>query len=580
MINPLQTNSRTTRRLLLLAVALLALTANRALAQATLKDAPKAILRLTAYNDKGALVHAGTACYIDANGTVAAAYSLLKGTTRAEVTDAKGKTYALHRILGANATTDLVKFSVSGAKKVTFLSIAETPAQKYAALNLMPYTTDKKAEPARVNVSGVEAYNDYKYYQVSAENDSTTFCCPLLDAEGRLVAFVQPNVEKGATTACAIDARFLNDLSITTTSAFNADLRALAYPKAIPADRSEAVNYLTLTQSADSATYVSAANDFIAAYPDAADGYLYRGQYQARLRHFAAADADFNTALEKARKSADTLSLSEDALHYNLSKLIYNAAINQLDSIPVHPTWTMQRAEQEAYQANTLRPNPLYVLQKAHCQYAQRNYAAAAQNFEAVCANAAFADAPTYFSAARAVELSGGDSLRVIALLDSCVARIPQPISAQNAQYLIERAVHLEQVGQYRRAVQDYNQYEQVIGPKNLNERFYYLRAQAEIQSRMYQQALDDLNSAAATSKTPVAYKVEGAYLLLSVGEYATAIEKAQEILKADADNANCFYIIGIAQGELGQKAQAVQNLNKAKSLGINVSDEVMKRYQ
>ena len=63
------------------------------------------------------------------------------------------------------------------------------------------------------------------------------------------------------------------------------------------------------------------------------------------------------------------------------------------------------------------------------------------------------------------------DSMQVITLLDSCITHLPQPVNARYAQYYLERSRRLIQAA-LRKAVFDYNEYEKIIGPRNLNANF------------------------------------------------------------------------------------------------------------
>lgn len=167
----------------------------------------------------------------------------------------------------------------------------------------------------------------------------------------------------------------------------------------------------------------------------------------------------------------------------------------------------------------------------------------------------------------------------MLALLDSCIAHIPQNSGAQFAQYYLERSQRLLRAQQYREAVKDYNTYEQLVGPRNLNERFYYLRAQAEEKARMYQQALDDYNSAITQSKQPEFYQVEKAAFLLNIGEFEAAAHAAEKVLQVQPQNTDCYKIMGIAHGELKHKAQAQKYLQKAIELGDETAAPFLKKY-
>lgn len=110
-------------------------------------------------------------------------------------------------------------------------------------------------------VDSTEAFNALAYYHISAGNDSHNYGCPLIDQDGSLVGVVQQNVEKNATKACAIDARFINALNITAASAFNSDLAALKIPRAIPEDKQAALNYLFMLPTTDSLNCTTAYAD-------------------------------------------------------------------------------------------------------------------------------------------------------------------------------------------------------------------------------------------------------------------------------------------------------------------------------
>ena len=95
------------------------------------------------------------------------------------------------------------------------------------------------------------------------------------------------------------------------------------------------------------------------------------------------------------------------------------------------------------------------------------------------------------------------------------MAHIPQPCPVRDAQYYLERSQRLVRAGRFRDAVADYNVYEQVIEPRNLNDKFYYLREQAELQGRMYQQALDDIRSAISANPAEPYYALEELLILI-----------------------------------------------------------------
>lgn len=552
-------------------------------AAASLKDAYKALARVRAYDAQGTLLREGTGCFLDEQGTLLTAYSLLAGATRVDAVDAKGKVFTLSRITGAKADADMVTFTTTGegknARPGGWLPLTTAPAAEGATLYLLTYETTKKSEPVLVKVARTEPFGDYRYYYTDAANELTDRTPVLLNEAGEVVALLQRNVGKGAQTACAVDARMASTLTITPTSALDSDLRKLQFPKMLPADPRDAMAYLYMLSATDSVRYLTACNDFIARWPERPDGYTVRGDRYAGIGRWSDAEADYATALRKAE--ADTTVATPDAVTYSFANLIYQTLTQRNDTTAVAPGWTLERAQTEANKAYTLRPLPLYRMLEGNCYFARRDYKRASELFQETSRAKGFDTPEVFYAAARSLALAGGDSLEVLTLLDSCIAALPAGAPrAADAGYYWDRARLSYELGRYRQAVADYDRYEQAVGPSRLNDRFYYLRARVEIAAKMYQQALGDLQTAIATTAKPAPYYLEEAYMLLQIGEFPRAIEAAEEVKRLEPDNADAYRIIGIALGEQGQKAKARAALEQAKRLGDDSVDALIKRYQ
>ncbi len=550
-----------------------------------LKDAYKALVNIITYRADGVVLHTGTGVFIDGNGTGAASYALFKDAVKADVIDYKGNKYAVARILGANSTYDLVKFSTVGSRKNEFLTVPDTMYFNVGAqLYLQHYTTNKKAKPETVTITQTDKYDKYKYLHTTAKNSTENFGTPLMDADGYLSAFVQQNVSTGDSTSCAIDARFLKDLNITPTSGMNEDLQAIGIPKGLPSSERDALTYIYMIRNNDSMAVVTAMNDFIAAYPDNAEGYTNRGAFFSDKKNYAACEQDFTTALTKAGNEQSTV--KADEVHNELSNIIFKKAVYA--PTPAYKDWTLERARREAETAFSVKPLPYYLLQQGRCLFAEKRYQEAHEKFMQLATYkdaderswSDVAQAEAWFYAARSLEMAGGDSLKVIALLDSVIAKCPKPYTQSTAQYLVERGQRLQRATLYRRAVTDYNEYEKAIGPNNLSAQFYFIREQAELASRMYQQALDDIRTAQLRAPQESAYKIEEALILLRAGLFKDAINLCQKLLKDMPDSADCYKIMGIAHGESGEKTQAKTALQKAKALGDNTADRYLQQYQ
>lgn len=548
------------------------------------KKAYKAVLNVITYKADGSVLRSGYGFYISEDGTGVAPYSLFEDAARAEVFDFAGKRSAVTRILGANSTYDLVTFQTAAEKKCEYFDPAQTATPAVGAtLYLRKYTTDKKDPTAKANVTKADAYGKYKYYHISAENTAPNMGCPLFNEDGALVGIVQPNVEDSATEACAIDARFVPTLSISATSALNSDLRAIHIPKALPSNAKDALTYIYMLGNADSTELATALNDFIATFPEKIEGYVQRATFFANHRLYDQCEADFAEALTRAE--AEDATMKADEVHNEFSKIIFQKAVYSPQ--PPYKDWTLDRALAEAEQAFSLNPSPNYLLQQGRCLFSKKDFQKAYEKFYQICSSPQFdagwsptAQAETWYYAAQSLELAGGDSLQVLAMMDSVINNLPTPLTPATAQYLLERARRLEKAGQYRKAVFDYNQYETVVGPKNLNAYFYFIREQAELKAHMYQQALDDIRTAAILSPEDPNYKIEEALILLQTGLYKEAIAACKKLLQTVPENPDCYKIIGIANGELGNKQEALSALNKAKSLGDPTVDQFLEKYK
>ena len=557
-----------------------------AFAQATVKDAYKAVVNIIAYDADGKLLRSGTGVYLDEQGTCAAPYSLLEGASSADVFDAKGTKSTVRRILGASSNYDVVRFSTTAPKKVTWFPLADDATFTVTTpVLVLRYTTNKKEQPVQASIDKVDTYDAYTYLHLSLANDEANFARPVISADARLVGFVQKNVAKDATTACAIDARFLSDLAITSTSTLNADLRNIHIAKALPTAEADARTYLYMLPTSDSAAYITACTDFIETFPASAEGRVIRARFLAEKKQYAEAEADFSAALSAASEEGSEYTPAE--VHNELSKSIFQKALSAPQ--PAYADWTLGRAEREAAEAYALSPQPVYLLQKGRCLFANKKYAEAKNVFQTLAqlpdttANGTWSAqtrAENWFYAARSHELAGGDSLEVIALLDSALAVSPQPYTQAAAQFFLERAQRLQRAGLFRRAVADYNEYEKIIGPSNLGAEFYYVREQAEVECRMYQQALDDIHTAVNRAPQSIDLKIEGALIYLRAGLWAEAVSASRQILTLAPSSADAYKIMGIALGEQGKKADAQTALKKAKELGDESAVAYLERYK
>lgn len=540
-------------------------------------DFNKAVFNVFTYDDADHLIGNAYGFFVASGGEAVAPYSLFRGASRAVVINWQGQQANVVRIIGASADHDLVRFTTDApTKKLVALQPADAPAVKGQELRLLYYSTDKKSLPETTAVTAADPFGEGFYYELSAPNDNRFFGCPVIDEAGHVVAVVQENVQKDATTACADDIAHAMHLSTSAMSALGKELNDIHIPKAIPStseDEAFSYVYMLLRAQHDSTLVITATDDFIDTYPTSTKILAERANFFYNHGDYDRADADINRAI--------AIGGPQLAEVYNTqSTLMLNHAVTHHDS---HwTTWTLATALEAAERAYATQPLPIYILRQADVLAAMERYPEAHAKYAEVCATD-IANYETFYLAANTLELSAGDPLAVTTLLDSMATRIPKPYTTAVAPYIFEHARHLDLTAQYRRAVQAYNDYEAIMGPQNLTAQFYIIRMQASTNAKMYQQALNDATSAISRAATPddkVDYLIEQALILLRVAYFDDCINACNEALAIAPDNADVLKICGIAYGEKGQKAKAQQYLSKAQQHGAENVEKLLEKYK
>lgn len=503
----------------------------------------KAVAKVVSFNQAGDTLAQGNGFFVSPDGEAVVAYNLLKGASRVELTDWKSRVHTVRYLLGASSTYDLCRVKCE-AKKLDFLPVA-TEFTDTTVLLQTYYSQNKKSQVVPAEVHKVDSFENYKYFSISTKNEDNFIGCPVLNHQGEVVAIVQRNLDKNAENACAIDVRFATDLKIGVSAAMNADLHSIKLLREIPADEEEAYNYMYLLSrvAKDSVQFVNAADLFLQRYPKNARANI-------EIASFYASHSDYQPA-EDAINRALLLAENKDEVHSALSDIIYQKAL--YDPKTSFKDWELPRALSEAEEAYSIKPDTAYIVQQAHCLYGLERYKEASDKF-VVSARYSKQPAEMYFYAANALERAQGDSTLVLDLLSNAVQAFPRPYAAEAAPYLLTRAQQYEKLGEYRNAVRDYNEYEKAIGAGNLTARFYDIRQAAEQKARMFQQAIDDLHTAAALSSTDNErglYLTEAAYIYLQVGMNEEAIAEAEEALKLVPGNSEVINCIEFAKQQI-----------------------------
>ena len=540
------------------------------------EKAKRAVFSVVTYDKNDKMLNTGNGFFVSEDGLALSDYTLFKGAERAVVITSEGKQMPVSLILGANDMYDVIKFRVAiTEKKVPALIVAKIAPAVGADAWMLPYSTQKSIACVTGKVKEVsKVAGEYHYYTLGMQMKDKMVSCPVMNAEGQVFGIAQKSSGIDTVTTCyAAGAAFAMAQKISALSLGDAALKKIGIRKGLPETEDQALVYLFMASSSLSGDdYEKLLDDFIRQFPANADGYLRRANYYAAKGKddqtwYDKAVADFNQALKVAQK--------KDDVYYNIGKLIYAYQLSKPEK--TYKDWTYDTALQNVRQAIGIDPLPIYIQMEGDILFAQQDYAGALAAYEKVNASN-IASPATFFSAAKTKELAKGDPKEVVALMDSCIARCPQPITADFAPYLLERAQMNMNAGQPRNAMLDYDAYHTAVKGE-VNDVFYYYREQAALKARQFQRALDDIVKAIEMNPTDLTYQAEHAVVNLRVGRYEEAIQILDNILKADPKYAEAYRLLGLCQIQLKKTDEACGNFKKAKELGDPNVDELITKY-
>ncbi|WP_288147644.1 serine protease [Bacteroides acidifaciens] len=553
------------------------------LAQGSMAQTPKwvekakrAVFSVVTYDKNDKMLNTGNGFFVSEDGLALSDYSLFKGAERAVVITAEGKQMPVSTILGANDMYDVIKFRVAiTEKKVPALVVAKTTPTVGTDAWMLPYSTQKSIACVSGKVKEVsKVAGEYHYYTLGMQMKDKMVSCPVMNVEGQVFGIAQKSSGLDTVTTCyAAGAAFAMAQKISALSLGDAALKSIGIRKGLPDTEDQALVYLFMASSSlSSEDYGKLLDDFIRQFPANTDGYLRRANYYvAKAKDnqswFDKAVVDLNQALKVAQK--------KDDVYYNIGKLMYAYQLSKPEK--TYKDWTYDTALKNVRQAFAIDPLPIYVQLEGDILFAQQDYAGALAAYEKVNASN-MASAGTFFSAAKTKELLKAEPKEILVLMDSCIARCPQPITADFAPYLLERAQINMNAGQPRKAMLDYDAYFKAVNGQ-VNDVFYYYREQAALKARQYQRALDDIAKAVELNPADLTYQAENAVVNLRVGRYEKAIEILNGILKNDPKYGEAYRLLGLCQVQLKKTDEACANFKKAKELGDPNVDELIKKY-
>jgi len=537
--------------------------------QAKGKDS-KALVTVTTYDKAGQKIHTGYGFFVSENGKCLAAYDLFEGAAKAEVIDSKGAKWDVPRIDGVSDLYDMVKFSTNCEKSEAY-TLSDKPVTQGAVVSVFMSDGKKGVLLSTSKILECKKYDNLTYYTLASKADNEMAGTPVLDANGMVIGVMQKNAERVMTKSYAADIAIEKLLSTSALSAGQTAVNKIFIPKQLPADKSQAASYLYLLGKnlQDTTSYLAALSDFKAAYPDQSAAYVEHASFMVSKKQYVMAEADYNEAFRAVKDQSE--------VHYSLSKLIYR--LNMYKDYQKYKDWDLNKALSEAMEAYKLSPLPLYQLQQGDCYYALKQYQQAFDTYQ-ILNKTSFASPSTFFYAAKSRELMDNDSTIVLALLDSAVARFPEPYKIEAAPYLLQRAQIRQKYAKFRDASMDYDAYEKLVGSQNLNDNFFYMKEQADMAANLFTWALNDIDKALQLQPKEYLYNVEKAVVQLRVGNNDEAIYNAQQALKLNPNGADAYKVLGIANGQKNKKVEALKYLRKAKELGDKQVSEWIKKLE
>lgn len=530
------------------------------------KKATKSVFTVKTFSQDGALIGSTNGFFVGTNGEAISNFSPFKGASRAVIIDASGKEMNVDCILGANDMYDIVKFRVN-ASKTQPLAIANSIAPVGSNSWLLPFRETKNIKSGAIRKAETFQEN-YAYYTVAMQTPENAVSCPLMNDAGEVLGLMQQPASERDSLSYAVSALFADSLKISGLSINDPTLKMTQIKKDLPATLTEANLFIYMANSqTDSATYVALVNDFVRKFPDAADGYMYRAQISAAALDYANAESDMQQALKKATNKDDVL--------FNYARMIYQKEIFQENKS--YENWNLDKALSMIQEANSINPQPAYRQVEGNILFAQKKYDEAYNVFTGLT-KTNMDKAEMWFAAARCREMQK-DTTAMLALMDSTMATFTKPYLKQAGPYLWARANARIDAKKYRDAVNDLNDYEQLMAAQ-VNARFYYIRSQAEIEGRLYQQALNDLTKAVTMEPKETLYYAEKASLHIRVGQYDEAIATAEESISIEPQGSDGYLFKGLAQCLKGDKKNGIPNLQKAKDLGDPQAEGLIQKYK
>ena len=540
--------------------------AQKSLAQpSSVIQAGQSIFSLTTFKADGTIIASTHGFFIGNNGEAVSAWTPFVDASSAVVIDANGKKMDVDVLVGANELYDICKFRVKGkSQSVTF---AKNPAKSGNKVWIVGYSV-KKPKCKEFTIGKVEQFMEkYNYYILQGNALENTEGCPFVNSNGEVIGIMQ--LSKSGAEIHATDASFANTFTVSALTINERIFQKSGIRVALPEKEEDATLTLMMASNKnDSLAYEQYIDDFIAVFPTSVEGYYARAKNLLNANDFEAADNLMLTAIDKATK--------KDEAHSNYATLIYLKELYKAN-IPFDK-WNMAKALEEIDKAYAINPQSGYLHQKAQTIYAMGDYQKSYDIFMQLT-QSDMRNGELYYEAAQCKSQLKAGNDEIIQLLDSAIS-VAQSTGRNNAApYYLARGRQFDEMGEYRKAVLDYNQYDTLMFGRASHE-FYYIKYKCESKIRQYQQALNDIAHAIVINRREPLYYAEMASLQLKVNQLEDAITTCDMCIQVDSNYSDPYIIKGIALGELKRNAEAKEAFLKAKELGDERADGLLEKYK
>lgn len=528
------------------------------------KNVQKAVFAFITYDKAGNQLGEGHGVFVSNDGEAIAQCKPFIGCHRAVVTDQAGKSYEVKRMLGANEVHNVAHFKIEAKTTPANILNAATPQQ---GTKLYCVGTKQSGTINEGAVRSVETFLDkYAYYIVKLTGQEGLGGCPFVTEQGQVVGLLE--ISSNTADAYSTDIRYAKSLEPQMLSASDPALFKIHIPLQLPAEKDQARIVMMMLSSGDSIKYVSAAKDYINAYPAEIEGYPIVASNEAAAGNYANADNILKQALKNCNDKA--------AANYEFSKLVYNKSLYQPE--PAYADWSFDKAIEYIKAAQGFDNSSHYRNHEAQILFAQQKYAEADEILTALIDAKDVNKSEIYYESARCRQAMEKSNEEIVALLDSAINIVDSLSINSAAPYFWMRGRVYDNMKKYREAVLDYSRY-QVLMQGRVYEDFYYTRFAAEVNCRMFQQALIDIHNCAILNPKEPLYPQEEAQLALQVGLIDNAVVAATYCTEIAPESSTGYTLLALALAKQGNKEEARKNFQKAKELGDEKADELMQKY-